>query len=164
LNRYTESVAAPRWFLVLIAALALGALAGAILVIRDPDGASSGVLFAMMLLVAVALLSVVIVFGRLRVEVRESLRFHFGPFGRTLEAADVRSATVERYPWMTFGGWGIRLGWWHGGLARAYSVPFLRTGVAIETAEGKHYYVSSQRPDELAVAIQAWTGSREGVA
>jgi hypothetical protein len=104
-------------------------------------------------------------FGRLRVHADDRrLRFHFGPFGRTLEAADITAAEAAPYRWLAFGGWGIRFGRVSGHFVRAYSVPFLRTGVAIEAADGKRYYVSSRRPEALAAAIRQVARPREGKA
>src|SRR5205085_482225 len=45
--------------------------------------------------------------SRLRIRVdSEALRFRFGPFGRTLKAADIRAAGVEPYRVWSLGGWG----------------------------------------------------------
>ena len=62
------------------------------------------------------------------------------------------------------GGWGIRIGRTSGHLMRAYSVPFLRTGVAVEVWDGKRYFVSSRRPAALAAAIHEVARQREGQA
>jgi hypothetical protein len=153
LSTYDESVYASRWFIAVLVVAAAGSLFSAIDALRDAGG--SRLLGAgLPALIAALLIAVAVVFGRLRTEAGgNGLRFHFGPFGRTLEAADIRAAAVVPYKWLRFGGWGIRLGRMAGHSVRAYSVPFLRTGVAVETRDGTRYYVSSRRPEALAAAI-----------
>jgi hypothetical protein len=162
LNTYDESVRTPFWFLALIgmaAAAALFSAVGALLSDEDNRALLTAVLFLSGVLLGV----VAVFFWRLRVEVRDhSLRFHFGPFGRTLEATDIRAAEAMPYRWLAFGGWGIRFGRTSGHAVRAYSVPFLRTGVIVEAVDGKRYYVSSRRPDALAAAIRRLAEPREG--
>jgi hypothetical protein len=114
--------------------------------------------------VAAILLVVGFVFGQLHIEVRDSVRFRFGPFGPTQNAVDIQAASAEPYRWLAFGGWGIRFGRLAGRTVRAYSVPFWRTGVTVELRDGKRYYISSRRPDALAAAVQSLAGLREGQA
>ena len=154
---YEEHVAAAGWFGVLARVLPLAPLAGMVAAFRDPEigpagraATVGGLLIASAILVGVARW-----FVALDVSVTsESLRFRFGPFGRTLGASALRAARVRSYPWIAFGGWGWRLGRLDGGAAQAYSVPFLRDGVAVTTVEGRTYYISSRTPARLVEAIE----------
>lgn len=161
MNRYDESVYAARWLLIVVALAMVASVGGAVLLLAGADAPR----WVALQLVAVGILLGLIewMFMRLRIEVtRERLRFHFGPFGPTLKLSDVRSVEPSPYRWLAFGGWGIRFGRVAGTTVRAYSVPFLRTGVAIETVAGRRYYTSSRRPEVLAAAIlgsHSWEGS-----
>jgi hypothetical protein len=154
---YEEHVAAAGWFGVLARLLPIVPLIGIVASLRDPEIGSAGraatiggLLFTSAILVGVARW-----FVALDVTVTgEALRFRFGPFGRTLGASALRAARVREYPWLAFGGWGWRLGRLDGGSAQAYSVPFLREGVAVTTAEGRTYYISSRAPARLVEAIE----------
>jgi hypothetical protein len=84
------------------------------------------------------------------------LRFGFGPFRRTLTAAQLHAAYVEPYSWLRFGGWGLRWSFTRGLREQAYSVPLLRVGVAVETNDGHRFHVSTRRPAEFAAAINAF--------
>lgn len=162
MNRYRESVPSSRWLILLALLAAAGALIGAGAALRGDDGGR--VVTAVVLVVlALVLGGVAVFFARLRVELDERLlRFHFGPFGRTLDAAEIRSVEPAPYPALPFGGWGIRFGRMGGHSARAYSVPFLRSGVAVEMNNGKRYYVSSRQPEALARAVGQLTRTVEG--
>ncbi len=149
----------PRWLMLLIGLAAAVTLASAVPVLAE-DGAGAGRVPLALLLVAVGLLlaAVVKVFGTLRVAVDdEILRFHFGPFGKTLAASGIASVEAERYRWLLYMGWGIRVSRRHPLRDRAYSVPFLRAGIGIETRDGKRYQVSSRQPRQLAQAITVLT-------
>ena len=77
--------------------------------------------------------------------------------GRTIPVDAIRSCTARRYrPILEYGGWGYR--WGRGG-SRAYNVRGNR-GVQIVLQDGKTILIGSQRPEELASAIQA-AGFRE---
>jgi hypothetical protein len=118
----------------------------------------------MLLGVAVLLVPVSLCFARLRIEVSDrTVRFRFGPFGPTLDVRAIRSADAVPYRWVAFGGWGVRLGRISGQWVRAYSVPFVRTGVALEVSSGRRYYVSSRHAEALASAIRG-VAAREGQA
>ncbi|MSQ29337.1 MAG: hypothetical protein EXR68_02475 [Dehalococcoidia bacterium] len=89
--------------------------------------------------------------------------FRFGLFGRTLHTVDIEAAATERYSLWTFGGWGWRFGLRRDDQGRwkeAFTVPFLRTGVAVSSRRGR-FYLSSRTPEQLAEAIRAvirWEG------
>ncbi|MGE3412255.1 MAG: hypothetical protein AB7L91_08550 [Dehalococcoidia bacterium] len=153
MKRYQESVYAARWMRLLVALSALATIGATVPVVFGDDG-SKWFVVASLILTGAILGLVEFTFMRLRIDVtRDQMRFHFGPFGPTLKLSDVRSAEPSPYRWLAFGGWGIRFGRVSGRTVRAYSVPFIRTGVAIETAGGTRYYTSSQRPEALAAAI-----------
>lgn len=153
MSTYQESVYASRSLLALIVVAAAGSLFSAATALRGDDG-NRFVGVGLPALIGTLLIAVAVCFGRLRTESGGGrLRFHFGPFGRTLEASDILVAQVMPYSWLRFGGWGIRFGRMAGDSVRAYSVPFLRTGVVVEMLHGGHYYVSSRRPEALAAAI-----------
>jgi len=160
LNRYDESVYAARWLLLVVVLAMAASIGGAVLVLASEESAW----WVSLQLVAVASLlgAIQLTFRRLRIEVTSGrLCFRFGPFGPTLKLSEVRSAQPSTYRWAAFGGWGIRFRRFSGLSVRAYSVPFLRTGVAVETAEDGHYYISSRRPEALAGAIlggHTWEG------
>lgn len=95
-------------------------------------------------------------FGRLHVDVDEqALRFRFGPLRCTLDAAQIARIAPERYRRWRFGGWGWRFAVMERRLVRAYSVPFVRSGVAVETTDGRRYYISSRAPEALTRAVRA---------
>jgi len=160
LNRYEESVYSARWVPIGVALAMVASLGGAILVLARED--APWWVAVQLVAVGVVLGLIAWMFMRLQVEVtRERVRFHFGPFGPTLKLSDIRAAEPSPYHWLAFGGWGIRIGRVAGRTVRAYSVPFLRTGVAIETVTGGRYYTSSRRPEVLAAAIlggHTWEG------
>jgi hypothetical protein len=161
-DRYRESVLASRWLMAAIALAAVAAFAGAVATLRSEDE-HRGATAVMLAAILAVLIAVALCFARLRIATDGgTLRFRFGPFGPTLDASEIRSVEVTRYRWLAFGGWGIRFGRIAGHRATAYSVPFLRSGVTIETANGKRYYVSSRQPESLAEAIGRLTAAREG--
>jgi hypothetical protein len=71
----------------------------------------------------------------------------------------VASAAVDRYRWIRYGGWGIRYGF-HG--RRAWSVPFVGTGVEVALKDGPRYFISSRQPMAFHRAIQDLIDSRGG--
>jgi len=91
------------------------------------------------------------------------LHVHFFP----LVKKDIPLAAIARWeartyhPILEYGGWGIRCGWqgW------AYNVSGNR-GVQLELTDGKRLLIGSQRPDDLAAAIERAKqhGSRAGPA
>ncbi len=175
---YRETTPSPRWLLIGMALLALAPLLGATAAMRDPSlsGAGGVATVAVLLLASAMLLGLVMLGSKLTVEVdAERVRFRFGPFGRTLRTMDIEAAAVERYSLWTFGGWGWRFGWLrdaHGHRPQAFTVPFLRSGVAVITrsggtrkgsSRGGTFYLSSRTPERLAEAIRA-VMHREGLA
>lgn len=159
--RYREAVSAAWWLVTVIGCAGLAPRSAALTAWQHGQRLE----VALLLGASALLVLVAIVFLHLRVEIDDAtLRFRFGPFGRTLLAADIESAAVERYRWGTCGGWGWRFGWLEGSLVQAFSVPFLRTGVRIRTRGGKQYYVSSRAPERMSAAIMQLARQREGSA
>lgn len=81
-----------------------------------------------------------------------AVRAAFGPFRKTLPIARIRSASEEPYRWMPYGGWGIR---WSTQKRQAWSVPFLKTGVEVQSHDGSRCFISSRDPERFRSAIQA---------
>jgi hypothetical protein len=94
---------------------------------------------------------------KLLVEVREDgVYIHFVPLARqTVPFGDIVGCEVRTYrPLREYGGWGVKYG--RGG--KAYNVSGNR-GVQLKLSSGKGLLIGSQRPEELAQAIQE--GMRE---
>lgn len=90
---------------------------------------------------------------RLLTEVREDgIHIHFAPLSRqTVRFEDIVSWEVRTYrPIREYGGWGVR----YGRSGKAYNVSGNR-GVQLKLSSGKGLLIGSQRPEELAQAIQA---------
>ena len=163
--QYEGSVRMPRWLTSLIGLAAAATLASAVPVLTE-DGAGAGRVPLTLLLVAVALLLAVVVmaFGALRIAVdNEVLRFHVGSFGRTRPAPEIESVEAEPYRWLPYMGWGIRVSRRYPLRSSAYSVPFLRAGVGVETTGGMRYQLSSWHPEQLAQATTVLMRSDEAV-
>jgi len=90
---------------------------------------------------------------KLITEVRDdALLIRFFPLThQKIPFEDIRRCEVRTYsPIREFGGWGIR----YGRKAKAYNVSGNR-GVQLELSNGKRLLIGSQRPEELARAIEA---------
>jgi hypothetical protein len=75
----------------------------------------------------------------------------FGQICKRFRPATIESVQAEGYHWQSYGGWGIRRGF---GGRRAYTVPFLRSGVLLSLHDGHRWYLSSSTPEALEHAIQ----------
>ena len=75
----------------------------------------------------------------------------FGPIRKRFPPKTIESVQAEDYNWQSYGGWGIRRGF---GGRRAYTVPFLRSGVLLSLQDGHRWYLSSSTPEALEYAIQ----------
>ena len=141
-------IANPVVWLALAVAIVLG-LAG-ILRLEPPIGVSLAVLSLAVAALAMCQLDVAVRPGE--------VALNFRPLTvRTIPVDTIRSCTARRYrPILEFGGWGYR--WGRGG-SRAYNVHGNR-GVQLVLQDGKTVLIGSQRPDELASAIEA-AGFRE---
>jgi hypothetical protein len=93
---------------------------------------------------------------KLLVEVREDgIYINFVPFSRqTIRFEDIVGCEVRTYrPIREYGGWGVR----YGRAGKAYNVSGNR-GVQLKLSSGKGLLIGSQRPEELAQAIQTGMG------
>lgn len=75
------------------------------------------------------------------------------PF-ETIQKCEVRSYS----PLMEYGGWGVR---WNPAKGMAYNVSG-NQGVQLELSNRKRVLIGSQRPEELAQAIQEWLHRSQG--
>lgn len=97
---------------------------------------------------------VVLWFGVLRIDVAGGeLRASFGPFAKRIRVDEIAEVTVAPYRWTQYWGWGIRIR----PNKRAWSVPFINTGVRIAHVSGREYYISSRAPERLRDALHALT-------
>jgi len=90
---------------------------------------------------------------KLLTEVREDgVHINFVPLSRqTVLFENIVSCEVRTYkPIREYGGWGVRYGW----AGKAYNVSGNR-GVYLKLSSGKGLLIGSQRPEELAQAIQS---------
>jgi hypothetical protein len=153
--KYQERVPTPRWLILIgwLAAVAFASGGVGYLMAGSPPLAERLPLGLFFLAMAVLWVGIARVFDHLRIEVREdTVRFGYGPLGKTINAADLVGVEVERYPWPIYGGWGIRFAL---GKRRAYSVPGCREGVSLRLRNGTRYHVSSRNPHTLASALRA---------
>ncbi|HEX6853121.1 MAG TPA: hypothetical protein VF139_17125 [Candidatus Polarisedimenticolaceae bacterium] len=134
----------------------LGAIPGLIGVVMliaarsAPSRVTGGSLIVVSVTVAVSFLV-----PWLRVEVQgATLTYRFFPFHgkpRIVDLRDVRAARAVTYrPIRDYGGWGIRIG----AKGWAYNVSGDR-GVELELRDGTLLLIGSQRPEELAAAIES---------
>ena len=152
MTRYEETVPAPRWLIGVVLVAAIGMLLALALLYRSEEAISVRVAMTLVLGLSAALMIwIARVFANLQITVSDDVvSFGFGPIVKRLEPAEVVAALPERYPWVRYGGWGVRVS--RGGY-RAYSQAFRRESVRIDAADEHHYHVTSSRPAELASAI-----------
>ena len=146
---YTERVPASpafRWLLWAIVGVSVGVAVAAMLFEGDTWGSILTIVFVVGLIAFVDRWFMV-----LRVHVdSEGVVARFGPFSKRLRVADIQDVVDEPYRWTVYGGWGIR--WGFGG-RRAWTVPFLKEGVAVALEDGSRYFISSRQPERLRSAI-----------
>ena len=156
---YEETVRTPRFMVVggyAIAMLLL--LVGLGIVLYQGRSVGDRVMSgAILALVAALMFCVTVNFDRLRIRVEgRRVSFRFGLVGKAVDSADIIGVEVERYRWIVFGGWGVRLSTKK---RRAYSVPGYPSGVALRMGDGSRWHISSADPEGLASAIQRATHS-----
>jgi hypothetical protein len=90
----------------------------------------------------------------------DGLYIRFFPFHlsfRRIAANDIKGFEVRTYsPIREYGGWGIRFG----RKGKAYNVSGNR-GVQLELSDGKQLLIGSQKPEELAKALNITLGEHE---
>jgi hypothetical protein len=136
--------------------MSLGAIPGLIgVILLFAAGSAPSKVAGASLVVVSATAAAIFLVPWLRVEVNgATLSYRFFPFHRkprSVELRDVRAARAVTYrPIRDYGGWGIRIG----AKGWAYNVSGDR-GVELEMANGTLLLIGSQRPEELAAAIES---------
>ena len=91
----------------------------------------------------------------------DGLYFRFYPFHlsfQKIEPDDIKIFEVRTYsPIREYGGWGIR----YGRKGKAYNVSGNR-GLQLEFSDGKQLLIGSQRPEDLAEALNSAIGRKQG--
>jgi len=89
-------------------------------------------------------LRVLVLRDRVIIDYRPMLR-------RTIKRESIRRVYVRTYrPIREYGGWGIRIGWSGGRAYNAYG----NRGVQLELTDGRKILIGSQRPEDLAAALE----------
>ena len=154
--KYSESIRAS-WLIIAVISGMLGVSTGTLTAVAVKGGISGGeaaVFYTAMGLTAVFSVFVLTNFTMLIVVVTEEhLLFRYGMFSRKFRFQDIRALEVRHYSWIKYGGWGIRVA---SGGKRAWSVPFIKTGLAVLTevdGKEKEYYITSRFPTEFRAAF-----------
>ena len=156
---YFESLRMPS-FMVIILGLIIGVISGMLtgFALRDfigkgplIEGAGALIFYSVLSFVLLVLIFVFKNFFRLEINVdKNGFHFNYGVFSRSFSWVDLEYASVEKYNWKTYGGWGIRRskkGRW------AWSQLGVSNGVLIgmnKQGNLREYYVSSDKPNILA--------------
>lgn len=166
---YQESVSASRWMLVPLTPAAIALAVGLFVTLADDSISDGERLVGLIPIVIVIMLIPLLLwsFSRLRVSVSEGdvsggdvdggaeLRASFGRFATVFPAAEIAAVEVKPYRWIEYGGWGIR---WALPLKRhhrAWTVPFVSTGVLVRRTDSSSLYINSREPERLATAIRS---------
>ncbi len=150
---YIESVPNPWWLRATIWLGPPAMLLGVLSVLRAETGISRVMTVALLATLGVCLAFLGTWLAALRIDVSQTaLHYGWGPLGASRRWPDVVDAEVERYRWLTYGGWGLRFAT---GQRRAYSVPGVRFGVAVRTRDGKRTHLASRDPEALCAAIRS---------
>ncbi len=158
-REYEELVRAPGWVIGIVLTIAVFTGIALFGILRDPtlSAVERTVSALSVALAGVAVGVVGLVFSTLSVHADpRGVAFGFGPFRSTVLPSEIASAEAGRYRWLRFGGWGLRWSW--NFRDRAYSVPFVGSGVEIHLRNGRSFFISSRHPDSLARAIEALRG------
>lgn len=169
---FTESQAFQQWWLWALILLPVGivaALFGWGVYTRFSEEGPWGmspisdgwpIVSAMIALALTMIAPLLFVLMRLKVRVDgKGVHIRYVPFlRRTIRFRDIKTIEARTYrPIVEYGGWGIRVSWRHWG-DRAYNVSGNR-GVQLTLKDGKRILIGSQRPDELAQAIEGMVSS-----
>lgn len=141
------------WGLVLILALSVWGLMIRAVVLRQPLDSEEPLWATAIPFVLVGIGLPVLMFAtRMTTQVSdEAVIIRYRPFTTvTIPHTDIERFEARHYnPILEYGGWGLR-GW---GSKRAYNVSGSQ-GVELFLTDGRRIMVGSQRPDELAAALQ----------
>jgi len=148
--QYREHVPASSGFRWVIRLVVVVPLLIALFAVMADDSPHVGAVLTLLLV-----LSLMLLLDRWMMELTVTVRdgeveAAFGPIRKRTPIAELASVTVESYQWTRYGGWGIR---WGREKRRAWSVPFVGTGVYLEKHDGTRWYVSSQSPEHLRSVI-----------
>jgi hypothetical protein len=159
-NIYLEEIPMP-WglraiFYGSVLAMLAGLLAPTFFPDEDINGATAWIYYAGMTFGLVAMFFAAVWFRKLIVWVDSTyLAFGYGKFRKRFTFDQIQSVESIPYSYSKYGGAGIR---YAKGGHRAWSVPFVHTGVEVKLVEGgkdRTYYISSRRADELESVISA---------
>ena len=114
----------------------------------------------MLILAIVALPPLAMLMINMNVAVTSSeIVIRYFPVRRRIRFSEIASFTPIPYDWASFGGWGIK---WQPGRGRmVYSVSGDRA-VELTLTSGKRIVIGTQRPDELATALETAGIQRAG--
>jgi hypothetical protein len=156
--RYEENIPAPFW-LIAILVTSLTALVAALITVGIASNADWRLVawyYPLMFVAGGLLLAFTLSFRRLRIETSDStVNISFGFLRKTLPLSKISSCEVQKYRWLTYGGWGIRVAT---GGRRAWSMPGVTGGVEFvvtEDTKERRYFVSSRSPELLTAAVRA---------
>ena len=159
-NMFVEAIPMP-WGLRTIFYLSVVAmLTGIILpsIVQDDDltGWAIWVYYPAMIFGTITMAVVSFWFRKLIVWVDDTyLAFGYGKFRKRFTFDQIESVELTPYSFYKYGGAGIRYA--RDG-HRAWSIPFLHTGVEVKLTEGgkdRTYYISSKRAEELEQAVKS---------
>jgi len=142
------------WVIILVGFIAVLCWAFFIRLLLSPADESSAAIIVFVFVIFGILFPVWFLIMRLETEVRDLfLSYRLYPLHiawREVPAREIASVEAVTYsPILEYGGWGMRIG----RRGRAYNVSGNR-GVFICKKNGKCFLLGSQRPDELAAALE----------
>jgi hypothetical protein len=142
------------WVIILIGFIAVLSWAFFIRLLLIPADESSAAIIVIVFAIFGVVFPVWFLIMRLEIEVRDHfLSYRMYPLHiswRKVPASEIAGAEAVTYrPILEYGGWGMRIGC----RGRAYNVSGNR-GVFIRRTSGTCFLLGSQRPDELAAAIE----------
>jgi len=160
---FVEEIPMPWGLRVIFYGTVLAMLVALILPAIFPDDDLTGFgLFIYYVAMGIGLIAMTVVamwFRKLVVWVDDTyLAFGYGKFRKRFTFDQIESVESIAYSFTKYGGAGIR---YAKNGHRAWSVPFLHTGVEVklvESGKDRTYYISSRRAEELECAIESRLG------
>jgi hypothetical protein len=159
-NTFVEAIPMP-WGIRAIFNLTVGAMLTGIIIplivqAGDFTGWAVWVYYSAMIFGTITMGIALLWFRKLIVWVDDThLAFGYGKFRKRFTFDQIESVESTPYSFYKYGGAGIRYA--RNG-HRAWSVPFLHTGVEVKLTEGgkdRTYYISSKRAEELEQAVKS---------